>query len=509
MEKGSWFNNISRFFIPPDQGEHPLVRMSRIGADGLISPHLPPTVQRAKNKWSVVQEERERQKHEEIYGRKLLGMIIPKIGERPVDKMNMLQKVIEQHQGPIVPSAISLNQPFNTGDLSSVNVGSIIPDGIYHEKKEPYMVPEVKIPLGVGDHSPLPNAQEFNQLTPIIEEATSTPQSQASPVDTRTGFEKFVQSDFYKKLQDLFSGMSAAPSGGSGWDALASGVKHLNEGDKQRGQVNQTVEYLKSKGYSEEEAAVMARNPQMLNALLTGGKTPEGFQSYTNPETGELEYRPVKGSMQELEYNQKKKEIEEWEINKRNAAAIAAKEIDNIMGTVNDALKLIDENPDKVAGIIGSLALLVPGSDANSLKKKFKQLEGGIFTRVIETIKKQSENGSLGVGPLSNEESARLVASYGSLDISDKPEELHKTLLKIKDMFDLFKQLNDEEIYRLSKGMEVRPRSNPSAQYSNQSISQGGGANLPTISSREELYNYPPGTVVDYNGTPVYREAKR
>ncbi|UNF29792.1 hypothetical protein [Bartonella krasnovii] len=43
MEKGSWFNNISRFFVPPDQGEHPLVRMSKIGADGLIqnSAHRP------------------------------------------------------------------------------------------------------------------------------------------------------------------------------------------------------------------------------------------------------------------------------------------------------------------------------------------------------------------------------------------------------------------------------------------------------------------------------------
>ncbi|WP_254473219.1 hypothetical protein [Bartonella sp. B1098] len=382
-------------------------------------------------------------------------------------------------------------------------------------------------PLGLGkDIEPLPNAiSDLASLQPKqaqLPEPISTvepqksvqPQQSVVPNQTAGSQQSFWDHlrspEFLQRLADY--GIGYALSDGTVAQSLASGAMNLRRGDmerEKRGQVNQTVEYLKSKGYSEEEAAVMARNPQMLSALLTGGKTPEGFQSYTNPETGELEYRPVKGSMQELEYNQKKKEIEEWEINKRNAAAIAAKEIDSIMGTVNDALQLIDANPDKVAGIIGSLGQYVPGSDANSLKKKFKQLEGGIFTRVIETIKKQSENGSLGVGPLSNEESARLVASYGSLDISDKPEELHKTLLKIKDMFDLFKQLNDEEIYRLSKGMEVRPRSNPSAQYSNQSISQGGGANLPTISSREELYNYPPGTVVDYNGTPVYREAKR
>lgn len=48
----------------------------------------------------------------------------------------------------------------------------------------------------------------------------------------------------------------------------------------------------------------------MLSELLTGGdnsKLPLGYQWHTNPETGEREARPLKGSLQELEYNQKKK----------------------------------------------------------------------------------------------------------------------------------------------------------------------------------------------------------
>ncbi len=469
----------------------PLFTMSGIGAEGFIYPSaiLPYTLPVQKNKWAGVKEERERQKREEIYGRKLLGMVIPKIGERPIDKMNLLQRVIQQHQGPATPSAISIDKPFESGSLAPSQIGTIVPDGVYHEKKEPYVVPEAEIPFGVGNHPPLPNAQEIKQLTPIVE-AASTPQSQTSPVDTRTGFEKFVQSDFYKKLQDLFAGMSAAPSGGSGWDALASGVKRLNEGDKQRGQVNQTVEYLKSKGYSEEEAAIMARNPQMLSAMLTGGDKPQldkGYEWDPNSQLGERRARPVKGSMQELEYNQKKRDIEEWEIGKRNTAAVAAKEINHIVDTVNNALQIIEKNPKKAAGKVGAFAQIFPDTAAKTLKNKLKTLEGGVFVRVIEAIKKQSDGGKLGVGPLSNEESRRIVASYGTMDISDKPEELYKTLLKIKDMFDLFKKLNDEEIYRLSNGMEVRPRLKYSAQYANQSMSQGGSANLPTISSREDI----------------------
>ncbi len=365
----------------------------------------------------------------------------------------------------------------------------------------PYTAPKAEMPLGFDQHPPMPNALESTpqELKPHVNEQTQ-PLAPASPTPTpeltdaekflQSNTYKFFQSDAYQKLKDLFAGMAAAPTDGSGWDALASGVKHLNEGDKQRGQVNQTVEYLKSKGYSDEEAAVMARNPQMLSAMLTGGDKPQldkGYEWDPNSQLGERRARPVKGSMQELEYNQKKRDIEEWEIGKRNTAAVAAKEINHIVDTVNNALQIIEKNPKKAAGKVGAFAQIFPDTAAKTLKNKLKTLEGGVFVRVIEAIKKQSDGGKLGVGPLSNEESRRIVASYGTMDISDKPEELYKTLLKIKDMFDLFKKLNDEEIYRLSNGMEVRPRLKYSAQYANQSMSQGGSANLPTISSREDI----------------------
>ncbi len=363
-------------------------------------------------------------------------------------------------------------------------------------------------PLGLGkDIEPLPNAiSDLASLQPKqaqLPEPISTvepqksvqPQQSVAPNQTAGSQQSFWDHlrspEFLQRLADY--GIGYALSDGTVAQSLASGAMNLRRGDmerEKRGQVNQTVEYLKSKGYSEEEARVMASNPQMLSALLTGDDTPKllaGHEWYTNPQTGKRGQRPMEGTLQALEYNQKEKEIEEWEINKRNAADIAAKEIDNIMGTVNDALQLIDANPNKVAGIVGAIGQYVPGSDAKSLRTKFKQLEGGVFTRVIEAIKKQSDGGKLGVGPLSNEESARLVASYGSLDISDKPEELHKTLLKIKDMFDLFKRLNNEEIYRLSNGMKVSRRLNPSAQYSNQSISQGGRANIPKMSMQEGI----------------------
>ncbi|WP_273724359.1 hypothetical protein [Bartonella sp. AU18XJBT] len=443
MEKSSWFNNLSRFFIPPDQGEHPLVRMSRIGADGLIqnSAHLPPTVQRARRTWSTVQEERERQKREEIYGRKLLGMVIPKIGERPFEKMNMLQRVIQQHQGPVVPSAISINQPFDTGSLSSLNVGSVVPDGIYHDKKEPYTVPEAEaqMPLGVGNHPPLPNAQEINQLTPI-EEATSTQPSQTSPVDTRTGFEKFVESDFYKKLQDLFAGMSAAPSGGSGWDTLASGVKHLNEGDKQRGQVNQTVEYLKSKGYSEEEAAIMARNPQMLNGLFTQGmnarsssqqidNTPPKFSpdyyGVFNPETKQWEAKVTKGSKT---YEEKKEKLTKQK-----------QFFKSELVSQNTNIRLLENTEKLVRSTLTGINILAPifsilsSTDASILKSNIEAVRKNLARDTLEEMKQKSPNGASGYGNMNIQEFTSLQTRLGNLDTNLRRDILLEEIIAVKE----------------------------------------------------------------------------
>ncbi|WP_409360887.1 hypothetical protein ACRPOS_005965 [Bartonella heixiaziensis] len=375
-------------------------------------------------------------------------------------------------------------------------------------------------PLGM---EPLPNAIETSDLASLKPKQSQLPepissvepqksvQPQQSTVphqDTgsQQSFWDYLRSpEFLQRLSDY--GIGYALSDGTIAQSLANGAMNLRRGDmerEKRGQVNQTVEYLKSKGYSDEEAAVMARNPQMLSAMLTGGDTPKllpGHEWYTNPETGEREARPIKGSLQELEYNQKKKEIEEWEINKRQFAWGVASEIDNAMGAVNHAINLIESNPNWVAGKGGTFAQIFPGSDAKTLKNLFTQIQGDVFKRVIASIKKQSKNGSVGVGPLSDAESKWLVSSYGTLDISDKPEVLHKTLSNIKKMLGHFQEFNEEEIYRLSNGMEVRRRPEPFAKYANQSMSQGDKANLPIVTSKEQEDALPRGTYfVDEDG---------
>ncbi|WP_208433118.1 hypothetical protein [Bartonella taylorii] len=152
----------------------PLFTMPGIGAEGFIYPSaiLPYTLPVQKNKWAGVQEERKRQEHEKLYGRKLLGMVIPKIGERPIDKMNLLQQLIQKHQGPATPSVISIDKPFESGSLALSQIGTIVPDGVYHEKKEPYVVPEAGNTLIYNDKSFFFNLNHNSEYSKIFSSQT-------------------------------------------------------------------------------------------------------------------------------------------------------------------------------------------------------------------------------------------------------------------------------------------------------------------------------------------------
>ncbi|WP_254492190.1 hypothetical protein [Bartonella sp. B1099] len=354
---------------------------------------------------------------------------------------------------------------------------------------------KTEMPLGVGNHPPMPNPLEesLQELTPKVDvpQTQPLPPTSQTPPSEPTDLEKFLQSntykffqsDAYKKLQDLFAGMSAAPSGGSGWDALASGVKHLNEGDKQRGQVNQTVEYLKSKGYSEEEAAVMARNPQMLSALLTGGDKPKvsvDYQLITNPETGKFEAEVIKGSKayQEIQQREqlKKLQIVDAKIMRESTAY-----------TINEALEILKKNPKASTGAIGQFLQYLWNTPASRLKNHLEAIRGGVMLHKLERIKALSPNGASGLGNLTDREGKTLESVYGALQQSSSPEDLIKNLQRLQEIYN---KATDAQIAILMNdnitAADVDEAFGSSAQYSMDSrMSQRGSANIPKMSLEE------------------------
>ncbi len=407
----------------------------------------------------------------------------------------MLQKLMQQYKGPPAISVIPHPNLASMGSFFPADSATIDPNAVYREEeKSPYTVPGVEMPLGLENLAPLPNLLEVDpqSIKPKVD-TTSISQPPVSgqvqpPVDNRSGFEKFVQSDFYKSLQDLVSGMAAAPAGGSGWDTLAHGVTKLSEGNKQREQVNQTVEYLKSKGYGEEEARFMASNPKMLSAILTGSNSPQllpGFEWYDNPETRQREMRPIKGSPQELEYNKKKREEQEYQFNKQKNIAVTDVQLTIGMNAINNAIHLIK---DKLfsTGLPGHLTRGIGGSPAYDLDQEFQTIKGGALKNVFESLKSLSNNGAIGVGPISNTESEMLVSTFGALDTGRSKEKLLETLGMLQQTLKILEKFNKQQLHNLATGQPINTPLEIASEYSiHNPMGKQGSEDAPTMSIKE------------------------
>ncbi|WP_273760852.1 hypothetical protein [Bartonella sp. ML70XJBT.G] len=453
------------------------------------------------------------------YGPHILRYLYPRVAPKAATGAQRLGQLLKNnYKAAAVGGATGLIGDMMSPEEAYAPTGPRLPNVPQPQEPLPSsIVPHMEMPFGVGNHSPMPNAQAFEAqgLKPHINEPM-----QARPVDTAaqtpppapTDLEKFLQSntykffqsDAYKKLQDLFAGMAAAPSGGSGWDALASGVKQLHAGDKQRGQVNQTVEYLKSKGYSEEEARVMASNPQMLSALLTGDDKPKlspDYQRIFNPQTGEYEAKVIKGSKA---YN----EIQQREQLKKLQIVDAKIMRESTAYTINEALGILKKNPKASTGAIGQFLQYLWNTPASRLKNHLEAIRGGVMLHKLERIKALSPNGASGLGNLTDREGKTLESVYGALQQSSSPEDLIKNLQRLQEIYN---KATDAQIAILMNdnitAADVDEAFGSSAQHSIDSrMSQGGSANAPVVKSAEEFESLPQGAkfwVVNTNGKVV------
>lgn len=353
------------------------------------------------------------------------------------------------------------------------------------------IVPHMEMPFGVGNQPPLSNALEVapQELKPKVDVAQAQPLAPVSqtPLPAQTDLEKFLQSntykffqsDAYQKLKDLFAGMSAAPSGGSGWDALASGVKHLNEGDQQRGKVNQTVEYLKSKGYSEEEARVMAGNKDALNAFFV--QTMNGGHASNNKE----------------EMDRLRETIE-----LKNSEAISS----NTLHDIERFMNYIEENGGWATGNLADWLAFFKVPEHRDMKSLLDSIKNRIGIDRLETMRRYSRNGASGFGNLTERELDILKSYLGEIDYKLGHKELMFRLKKIREILG---KMKSDVLSLLENGSLALTQENVdkvTSQPHSVAPQQGRIKNASVVKSAEEVEAIPKGKafiVIDANGKAV------
>lgn len=134
-----------------------------------------------------------------------------------------------------------------------------------------------------------------------------------------------------------------------------------------------------------------------------------------------------------------------------------------VTNTIDDALKLINEEGRLVAGTAGSRLAGVYEPSTN-LKGQLDTIRAAVGTGKIQEMKAQSATGATGFGQLAVKELERIEANIGSLDQAQGPEELKKRLGIIKDAMNKYNE-NMKRSYKQQYGEEYNP---PQAQTQQQ-----------------------------------------
>lgn len=140
---------------------------------------------------------------------------------------------------------------------------------------------------------------------PVQSAAQAMPQmGQQQPRSPMGGLGDFFTPDRKAALNDFFTGLALGDDWQSG---LALGAANVNQNKASRQQRNQTVDFLKGKGLSDQEASQIASNPAVLSDYLKGvyskdeNKLINAGGSLYNQQTGEW-ITPPAGAGKQTEY---------------------------------------------------------------------------------------------------------------------------------------------------------------------------------------------------------------
>ncbi|WP_375672213.1 MULTISPECIES: hypothetical protein [unclassified Bartonella] len=355
-------------------------------------------------------------------------------------------------------------------------------------------------PLGI---EPLPNAIETSDLASLQPKQSQLPES-ISPVEpqqfaqpqqstvphqdagSQQSFWDYLRSpEFLQRLSDY--GIGYALSDGTIAQSLANAAMNLRRGDmerEKRGQVNQTVEYLKSKGYSEEEARFMAGNKDALNAFLAqtingGNRNPQftndGRMLVEDPNApGGYRYVTVEGGKAH-EDMQKREQLKKLQI-------VDAKIMrESTSHAINSALEILKENPKSSTGPIGQFLQNLWNTPAARLRDHLETIRGGAMLHRLERIKALSPNGASGLGNLTDKEGVRLENVYVALQQSLSPQELIRNLQRLQEIYN---KATDAQLAILMND-NITAADVDEAFGSGSQLSQGNLINIPKMSLEE------------------------
>ncbi|MBB5074407.1 hypothetical protein HNQ69_001549 [Bartonella callosciuri] len=341
-------------------------------------------------------------------------------------------------------------------------------------------------PLGLTkDMEPLPNAlSDLKSLQPQqvalaesslptvqSEQTGSVPLVQSQPGSTsqQSFWDQLRHPEFLQRLSDYAIGY--ASSDGPIAQSLANAAMNLRHGDmerEQKKQVNQTVEYLKSKGYSEEEARFVAGNKDALNSFLLQ-KVNGGYDT---------------SSKEELDRQREMIELQ-------NSEAIS----NNMLNDIERFMNYVNENGAWATGNLADWQASFNVPQHRDMKSLLNSIKNRIGIDRLEAMRRYSRNGASGLGNLTEKELDILKSYLGEIDYKLGDKELMFRLKKIREILGKMKsnvlalledrhtKLTEENVHQVTASSAHTP------------VIKKEYSHLPVVTSKEQEDALPSGTL--------------
>jgi hypothetical protein len=188
----------------------------------------------------------------------------------------------------------------------------------------------------------------------------------------------------------------------------------------------QQYEYLLGQGIDPEQALELAFGGGGTTVNVGGqsevGTIPQGYELFTDPETGARSLRPIPGGPED------RSEAEA-------AAAAGEEETGQLMlEDIGRAMELIRENPNLTTGVLGNMLANVPGSSAADLQALMDTIAANISFDALQQMRAASPTGGA-LGAISELELQLLQATAGSISTAQSPEQLVRNLERLARQF--------------------------------------------------------------------------
>jgi hypothetical protein len=174
-------------------------------------------------------------------------------------------------------------------------------------------------------------------------------------------------------------------------------------------------------------AAAGAPRGATINVGSEVGTIPQGFELFTDPETGARRLQPIAGGPVALEQQQAARQASQRRQGDSTKANVVIQDIDR-------AIEKINQSPATTTGIGGAVLQNVPGTDARDVQGLINTVKANAGFDKLQAMRDASPTGGA-LGQVSNIELNLLMSAIGELEQSQGKEQLLFNLRRVREIY--------------------------------------------------------------------------